>query len=107
MLEGVRFLRQLAQTPSLSEIIDKELLPGDHTQTDEALIDDIRNRSGTVFHPVSTCRMAPSQNDGVVNRELEVYGLSNLRVVDASVFPTMVSGQHQRANNDGSGKSGG
>jgi choline dehydrogenase len=46
----------------------------------------------TLYHPASTCRMAPLENDGVVDSHQRVYGVSNLRVCDASTFPTLVSG---------------
>lgn len=91
-LEGARFLRKLAQAPALAEILDEEIRPGRQVETDEEMIEDIRMRAGTVFHPVSTCRMGPSETDSVVNARLQVHGLSNLRVIDASVFPTVTSG---------------
>lgn len=92
MLEGVRFLRKLAATPSLSALIEEELQPGRAVENDEAMIADIRKRSSTVFHPVSTCRMGPVPAENVVNHELKVHGLENLRVIDASVFPAVTSG---------------
>ena len=92
MLEGVRFLRQLAATPSLSGVIDEEIAPGRGVQSDEALIDDIRRRASTVFHPVGTCRMGPDPREAVVDPRLRVHGLEALRVIDASVFPTLTSG---------------
>jgi choline dehydrogenase len=53
---------------------------------------DIAQRASTVFHPVSTCRMGPDPKQAVVDAELRVHGLQGLRVVDASVFPTLTSG---------------
>ena len=92
MLEGVKYLRRLANTVALKQVIDCELVPGQSVQSDSELIEDCRQRSGTVFHPVSTCRMAPDAANGVVDSDLRVHGLDQLRVVDASVFPTMISG---------------
>jgi len=92
MLEGYKFLRRLGTAPALREVIDKELLPGLIVVNEEQMLADIRERSGTVFHPVSTCRMAPDPERGVINPELEVFGVDGLRVVDASAFPTLVSG---------------
>jgi choline dehydrogenase len=66
--------------------------PGPRVQTREQMIDDIRRRCSTVFHPVSTCRMGPNPRDAVVDHRLRVHGLVGLRVVDASVFPTVTSG---------------
>jgi choline dehydrogenase len=91
-LEGARFLRKLAEAPAFAEILDEEIRPGRRVETDEEMIADIRARAGTVFHPVSTCRMGVDDTDSVVNAQLQVHGLSNLRVVDASAFPTVTSG---------------
>ncbi|WP_282605238.1 GMC family oxidoreductase [Pelagibius sp. Alg239-R121] len=92
MLEGVRFLRKLAATASLSALIEEELQPGTGVESDEAMIEDIRQRSSTVFHPVSTCRMGSNPTQNVVDHRLKVHGLQNLRVIDASVFPSVTSG---------------
>lgn len=91
-LEGARFLRKLAEAPAFAEILDKEIRPGRQVETDEEMIADIRARAGTVFHPVSTCRMGENATNSVVNSRLQAYGLANLRVIDASVFPTVTSG---------------
>jgi len=91
-LEGARFMRRLAESPGLAKIIEREIMPGPEVETDEEMIANIRDRAGTVFHPVSTCRMGKSENDSVVDARLRVHGLMQLRVVDASVFPTVTSG---------------
>lgn len=92
MLEGVRLLREMAKTPALSAIIKNEMTPGLNINSDDDLIDDIRQRSSTVFHPTSTCMMGPQAETAVVDNSCRVYGVENLRVVDASVFPTVISG---------------
>ncbi len=92
MLEGVRFMRKLAATPALSALIEEELQPGVDVESDEAMIEDIRQRSSTIFHPVSTCRMGPEPSENVVDARLRVHGLQNLRVIDASIFPAVTSG---------------
>ena len=92
MLTGVRFLRRLASTPALAALIEEELKPGPSVADEQALITDIRQRAGTVFHPVSTCRMGPAGADTVVDARLRVHGLEGLRVVDASIFPAVTSG---------------
>ena len=91
MLEGVQFVRKLARAPSLDAIIETELLPG-NPAADEDLLERVRQQSDTVFHPVSTCRMGADAATSVVDPRLRVHGLQGLRVVDASVFPTLVSG---------------
>lgn len=92
MLEGMRFLRRLAATPAMSQIIAEEIAPGPAVQSDEDFIADIRARAGTVYHPVGTCRMGPDPRADVVDARLCAHGLAGLRVVDASVFPTLTSG---------------
>jgi choline dehydrogenase len=97
MLAAVKFLRRIAAQPALAEVIAEEILPGPACTSDEALVDDFRRRSGTVYHPVSTCRMGPDPHRSVVDPRLRVHGLSGLRVIDASVFPAVVSGNTNAA----------
>ena len=92
LLAGARFLRRLADTPSMAAIIAEELKPGPSVRSDEECIADIRARCYSVFHPVSTCRMGPDPADSVVDHRLRVHGLDRLRVIDASIFPTVTSG---------------
>jgi choline dehydrogenase len=92
MLEGARLMRRFAEAPALARLIEAELLPGPHVQSEDDLIADVRNRAGTVFHPVSTCRMGPDARHDVVDARLRVHGMGGLRVVDASIFPTLTSG---------------
>jgi choline dehydrogenase len=92
MLDGVRFIRRFAATPSMSRLIAEELHPGPAVQNDADLIQDIRKRCGTVFHPVSTCRMGPDPAKSVVDSRLKAHGLEKLRIVDASIFPAVTSG---------------
>ncbi len=89
---GNRMLRALARTAPLSDIITDELLPGRHVQSDEELFDDFRKRADTVYHPTSTCMMGIDSATSVVDARLRVHGIEGLRVVDASVFPTITSG---------------
>jgi choline dehydrogenase len=91
-LEGVKLLRRLAAQPALRDVVEAELAPGPQVRSDAELIADFRRRAGTVYHPVGTCRMAPNGENGAVDARLRVYGLEGLRVVDASVFPNIVSG---------------
>jgi choline dehydrogenase len=92
MIEGAMLLRKLAAAPSLAAVIDDELSPGRAVATREQLIEDIRQRSSTVFHPVGTCRMGPDPQHSVVGPSLKVHGIEALRVVDASIFPALTSG---------------
>lgn len=91
MLAGVKMLRRLAQAKPLAELIDHEIAPGNEVQTDDDLSADIRARCGTVYHPVSTCRMGPNETESVVDQQGRVFGVAGLRVIDASIFPTQLS----------------
>jgi len=92
MIEGCRLLRKIAASPALQEVIETEMTPGPEVQSDEQMLEDVRNRCSTVFHPVSTCRMGTDPTTNVVDPRLKVYGVDGLRVVDASIFPTVTSG---------------
>jgi choline dehydrogenase len=92
VLAGVHLLRALAATPPLAEFIESEMAPGVALQSDADLLQDFRKRAGTVFHPVGTCRMGPDPETSVVDATLRVYGVEGLRIIDASVFPSVTSG---------------
>ena len=92
MLEGWLLLRKLAATTAFTGIIESELLPGRKLNSVDDLIADIRSRATTVFHPVGTCRMGSDPKMDVVDNQLRVYGLDRLRIIDASIFPTLTSG---------------
>ena len=89
---GSVLLRTLAATRPLADIITHELVPGAQLQGDDALFDDFRARADTVYHPTSTCIMGPDPATSVVDARLRVHGVEGLRVIDASVFPNITSG---------------
>jgi choline dehydrogenase len=88
----MRFLRRFAETPTMQAMIESEMKPGPQAVTDAELIEDARQRCYSIFHPVSSCRMGPDPKQAVVDHRLRVHGLAGLRIVDASVFPTVTSG---------------
>ena len=92
LLEGVKVLRKLAKTDSFKPVIGEEFRPGPECQTDEQLIQHIKDTVWTVFHPSSTCRMGPDPKSNVVDRNLRVHGIDGLRVADASIFPQLICG---------------
>ncbi|OYX24885.1 MAG: hypothetical protein B7Z10_08025 [Rhodobacterales bacterium 32-66-7] len=92
MLAAGKILRQIMAQPAIAPLVKEELRPGPDVVTDEAMIDDIRSRSGTVYHPSCTCRMGPDPASSVVDRGLKVHGVGALRVIDTSAFPNITSG---------------
>lgn len=92
VIAGNRLLRQIANARPLADIITEELIPGPEISGDEALLDDFRQRADTVYHPTSTCMMGPDPASAVVDARLRVHGVQGLRVIDASIFPTITSG---------------
>lgn len=92
MLSGVKLIRRLAAQPALADITAEELVPGPSVRSDDDLINDFRNRSGTVYHPCGTARMGTDPANSVVDPRLHVHGIEGLVVADASVFPAVMSG---------------
>ena len=91
VVHGGRLLQTIAKTRALRELILEPLAPDLLGMNDADLVADFRARAATVYHPVSTCRMGASASDSVVDSALRVHGVERLRVVDASVFPTVTS----------------
>ncbi len=89
---GCRLLRRLAATRPLADIITGEISPGALVQTDDDLLADFRERADTVYHPAGSCAMGPDPRTAVVDAQLRVHGIDGLRVIDASIFPTLTSG---------------
>ncbi|MEP4886756.1 MAG: GMC oxidoreductase, partial [Alphaproteobacteria bacterium] len=90
-IAGLRLDRQLMNAPELAPYFDHEIVPGADLQTDDELLDFARRYGTTVFHLVGTCSMGAAERGNVVSDELRVHGIEGLRVVDASVMPTMPS----------------
>jgi choline dehydrogenase len=91
MVEGVKVARKLAHTRALADLIGDEYRPGDSAKSDDEVLEFVRNYGATIFHPVGTCKMG-SDPLAVVDTRLRVHGIAGLRVVDASIMPTLVSG---------------
>lgn len=89
--DGLKLARQLGNTAPLSDTLTGEISPGSQVQTDDEWIDWIRESAGSEYHPSSTCAMLPRDQGGVVDANLRVYGLANVRVADASVVPIALS----------------
>jgi choline dehydrogenase-like flavoprotein len=91
LLNGLKIARRVLEAPAMKRHIKAELLPGPLAQSDDALIEDIRARAETIYHPVGTCRMGKDEAS-VVDPEARVRGVEGLRVVDASIMPSIVAG---------------
>ena len=91
LLAAIRKGRELMATSPMKEITGEEIAPGAHVQTDDEMLDWVRRTAETTYHPVGTCKMG---NDAmaVVDSELRVHGLEGLRAADASIMPTLTSG---------------
>jgi choline dehydrogenase len=94
--DGLMLGRRLLAMPQMQHYVTEEFLPGPAVVTDEQMLQHARNCGGTVFHPTSTCKMG-IDTMAVVDPELRVNGIDGLRVVDASVMPTVVSGNTNAA----------
>ena len=90
-VQALRRLRRIFDAPALGPYIAREAKPGLQVASDSELLNYIRATSDSVHHPVGSCRMGTG-HDAVVNPRLQVAGIENLRVADASVFPTTISG---------------
>ncbi len=88
---GMKLARKIAHTKILSDLITDEYLPGVSRQSDDELLAAARSLGQTIYHPVGTCKMGQDATS-VVDDRLKVHGVSGLRVVDASIMPTLVSG---------------
>ncbi|GAA5853201.1 hypothetical protein JCM9279_006259 [Rhodotorula babjevae] len=102
LLAGLHFLRRLSQTKPLADLITGVDLPAGGMQgfldaTDDELLQHSRETAETIYHPFATARIGERSKGGVVDPALHVYGTTNLRICDASIFPDAVSGHPQAA----------
>ncbi|HUB50462.1 MAG TPA: GMC family oxidoreductase N-terminal domain-containing protein [Acetobacteraceae bacterium] len=92
LLAGMKLARRLLHTPELAPYFDGDTLPGRDVQSDDELLDYARHYGSTAYHLIGTARMGPaSDRTSVVDDQLRVHGLDGLRVVDASIMPSMPS----------------
>ncbi|MGJ3259545.1 MAG: GMC family oxidoreductase [Rhodospirillales bacterium] len=91
VVDSIKTSRKIFGTSPLKDFVVRERLPGEHAETDADILESARNIAQTIYHPTSTCRMGPDEH-AVVDPRLRVNGLNGLRVVDASVMPSIVSG---------------
>ena len=91
MVAALRVIRNVFATSSMQRYCKEEIFPGPAAETDEELLNHVRETAGTTFHQTSTCMMGPGPKS-VVDVDLRVKGIQGLRVIDASIMPTVVSG---------------
>jgi choline dehydrogenase len=96
IVAGVSAMRRIFQAPAMARHIAEEIEPGKQCDNDDELLDFIRRRGSTTYHPVGTCRMGQDQK-AVVDERLRVRGFRGLRVIDASIMPAVVSGNTNAA----------
>lgn len=92
MVEGFKIVRKIVEAPPMKALRGEEFSPGKQVASDDEILDWIRHNSQTAYHPIGTCRMGPAGQRTVVDERLRVHGLTGLRIADASIFPTMPSG---------------
>jgi choline dehydrogenase-like flavoprotein len=93
MVAGVKMARRILAAPAFDPYRGPEVEPGPETQSDAEILAFIRSNAETIYHPVGTCRMGQVEDPrSVVDPDLRVIGVKGLRVVDASVMPTLIRG---------------
>jgi choline dehydrogenase len=96
MVTGLRLAREIAAAEALTTLRETELFPGPEVQTKDALRKYVQRTASTYFHPVSTCKIGTNATS-VVDTELKVHGIENLRIADGSIIPSIVSGNTNAA----------
>lgn len=92
LVAGLRFARRILQSSVLASFVESEVMPGPTVQSDDELLDFARQTGATSYHFAGSCKMGPSSDTmAVVDSQLRVHGIEGLRIVDASVMPTLVS----------------
>ncbi len=98
LVSGVKLVRKIFASEPLNKVCSYETIPGSRIKSDENIIEYAKNYGSTVYHPIGTCRMGIDPNS-VVDLNLKLRGISNFRVIDASIMPEMVSGNTYAATN--------
>src|SRR3712207_465728 len=91
LVAGIRLTRRIFEAPALAQHSVREILPGPEVESDDSLLAHARTYGTTIYHPVGTCRMGEDPAS-VVDSRLRVRGIDGLRVIDASVMPTLTTG---------------
>jgi len=99
VIQGSRLVRRIMQSPALRTVTVEEVLPGKAVGVDDeaAMLTYFRQNSGSIYHLCGSCAMGPDPATSVVDARLRVHGVAGLRVVDASIFPNVTSGNTNAA----------
>ena len=96
LVAGVKLIRNIMQSEPMQEFCSDEIQPGMDFSSDANILQFIRDKAETVYHPSGTCKMGFDEN-AVVDKELKVHGIKGLRIADASIMPTLISGNTNAA----------
>ena len=96
-IAGSQLMRKITQTAALKAVITEETIPGRQVQTEAEMLAFFRANAGSIYHLCGSCAMGKTEADSVVDSQLRVHGIAGLRVVDASVFPNVTSGNTNAA----------
>lgn len=93
MVEAVKLSRTILTCEPISSLLENEIAPGQDVQSEDEIMDFVKEKSETIYHPIGTCKMGRVNDPfAVVNSQLQVIGTDGLRVIDASVMPTLIGG---------------
>jgi len=96
-IQGCQLIRKLIQAPSLKNIIVEEVKPATEVSDSASMLKFFREQAGSIYHLCGSCAMGPDPDISVVSSRLKVHGINGLRVIDASVFPNITSGNTNAA----------
>jgi choline dehydrogenase len=97
VIQGSRLMRKIMSAPALKGITVDEVLPGPVVESDEQMLEYFRHNSGSIYHLCGSCAMGADEQTSVVDKRLKVHGIEGLRIVDASIFPNVTSGNTHAA----------
>ncbi len=92
VIQGSKLIRKIMSAPALQAITEEEVLPADSVQDEESMLRYFREKGGSIYHLCGSCAMGPNADSAVVDNRLRVHGIAGLRVIDASIFPNITSG---------------
>ncbi|UTW11863.1 GMC family oxidoreductase [Marinobacterium rhizophilum] len=92
VIQGNRLIRKIMGAPALQAITEEEVLPADSVHDEASMLQYFREKGGSIYHLCGSCAMGPDAETAVVDSRLRVHGVDGLRVIDASIFPNITSG---------------